>query len=215
MNESKRAYDARRRRERADDERLATRRRVVAAARDLFIVKGYTATSMTDIAAAAGMALQSVYKAGTSKAELLHMVVDLEVAGDDAPVMYADRETFRAIARQTDPRRQARMLADQIAAVQERSAPIQDAYRQAAAGDATVAGYYEAAHLRRLQTITAAVQTIPRSALRRPAEEATTTVWAIASPEVFHLLRHVRHWDSDQYRTWLRRTLADALLKDG
>ena len=215
MNESKRTYDARRRRERADDERLATRRRVVTAARDLFIAKGYTATSMTDIAAAAGMALQSVYKAGTSKAELLHMVVDLEVAGDDAPVMYADRETFRAIARQTDPRRQTRMLADQIAAVQERSAPIQHAYRQAAASDATVAGYYEAAHRRRLQTITAAVQTIPRSALQRPAEEAATTVWVIASPEVFQLLRHVRNWDADQYRTWLRRTLADVLLKDG
>ena len=214
MSESKRAYDARRRRERADEERLATRRRVVAAARDLFVTKGYTATSMTDIAAAAGVALQSVYKAGTSKAELLHMVVDLEVAGDDAEVMLADREVYKTIARQNDPRRQVRMLADQIANVQERSAPIQAAYRQAAATDETVAGYYEAAHMRRLQTYTALMQMIPRSALQRPAEEATATAWTIGSPEVFHLLRHVQKWDADQYRTWLRRTLADVLLKD-
>jgi AcrR family transcriptional regulator len=214
MTESKRGYDARRRRERADDERLATRRRVVAAARDLFVAKGYTATSMADIATAAGVALQSVYKAGTSKAELLHMVVDLEVAGDDAEVMLADRDTFQAIARQTDPRRQVRMLADQIVNVQERSAPIQAAYRQAAATDATVSGYYETAHLRRLQTFTAVMQMIPRSALQRPAEEAAATAWAIGSPEVFHLMRHVRNWDADQYRTWLRRTLADVLLKE-
>jgi len=213
-SDRKRAYDARRRRERADDERLVTRRRVVAAARELFIANGYTATSMNDIASAAGVALQSVYKAGTSKAELLHMVVDLEVAGDDEQVMFADRAAFQALARQTDPRRQVRVLADQIAVVQERSALIQAAYRQAAAVDASIAERFEAAHQRRLQTFTSAVQMIPRSHLRRPPDEATTTIWAIASPEVFHLLRHVRQWDAGQYRTWLRRTLADVLLKD-
>ena len=123
--------------------------------------------------------------------------------------MYADRETFRAIARQTDPaspgadaRRPDRHGAGALGADPGRLSPGGGERR------GTVAGYYEAAHLRRLQTITAAMQTIPRSALRRPAEEAATTVWAIARPEVFHLLRHVRHWDSDQYRTWLRRTLA-------
>ena len=214
MSESKRTYDARRRRERAEDERLATRRRVVAAARELFVSKGYTATSMADIAANAGVALQSVYKAGTNKAELLHMVVDLEVAGDDEQVKFADREVFQTIARQADSRRQVRMLADQIAVVQERSAPIQAAYRQAAAVDATVAGYFEAAHQRRLETFAAAVQMISRSDLKRPPDEAATTVWAIASPEMFHLLRHVRRWDAAQYRTWLRRTLAEVVLKE-
>jgi AcrR family transcriptional regulator len=214
MSESKRSYDARRRRERAGDERRETRNRVVAAARDLFIARGYTATSMADIAAEAGVALQTVYKAGTSKAELLHMVVDAEVAGDDEQVMFAQRESFQALARQTDPRRQVRMLADLIAEVQERSASIQAAYRQAAAVDASVAGYFEAAHLRRLQTFMAAIHVIPRAQLQRPPDEAATTVWAIASPEMFHLLRHVRDWNADQYRTWLRRTLAAVLLKN-
>jgi AcrR family transcriptional regulator len=169
---------------------------------------------MADIAAEAGVALQTVYKAGTSKAELLHMVVDAEVAGDDEQVMFAQRESFQALARQTDPRRQVRMLADLIAEVQERSASIQAAYRQAAAVDASVAGYFEAAHLRRLQTFMAAIHAIPRAQLQRPPDEAATTVWAIASPEMFHLLRHVRDWNADQYRTWLRRTLAAVRLKN-
>ncbi len=214
MSESKRTYDARRRRERADDERRETRNRVVAAARELFVAKGYTATSMADIAAEAGVALQTVYTAGTSKAELLHMVVDLEVAGDDEQVMFAQREAFKALARQDDPRRQVRMLADLIAEVQERSASIQAAYRQAAAVDASAAGYFEAAQVRRLQTFTEAVRMLPRAQLQRPPDEASTTVWAIASPEMFHLLRHVRDWNADQYRSWLRRTLAAVLLKD-
>src|SRR6478735_6350883 len=101
--EGKRAYDAGPRRERAEAERRATKRRVIAAARLLFTRNGYTATTMTEIAAEAGVALQSVYKAGTNKAELLHMVVDLEVAGDDDQVMFADRAAFQALARQTDP----------------------------------------------------------------------------------------------------------------
>jgi len=78
--ETKRPYDARRRRERAEEERGATRRRVVEAARHLFLTRGYVATTVADIASEAGVALQSVYKAGQSKADLLHLVADIAVA---------------------------------------------------------------------------------------------------------------------------------------
>src|SRR3954451_8997101 len=70
--DSKRSYDATRRRERAEAERAATRRRVVDAAGQLFLTRGYVATTMTEIAREAGVALQSVYAAGQSKADLLH-----------------------------------------------------------------------------------------------------------------------------------------------
>ena len=55
--DAKRPYDARRRRERATEERQATRGRVVEAARDLFLSRGYVATTMADIAREAGVAL--------------------------------------------------------------------------------------------------------------------------------------------------------------
>src|SRR5262245_36196838 len=97
MTTDKRGYDARRRRERAETERRATRRRVLDAAARLFVAKGYTATTIADIAREAGVAVQSVYKAGQSKAELLQAVVDLAVAGDDEDIMIADRAEFAAI----------------------------------------------------------------------------------------------------------------------
>src|SRR4051794_28929861 len=127
--------------------------------------------------------------------------------------MFSQRAAFKAIGEQSDPRRQVRMLADMIASVQERSAPVQAAYRQAAAVDTTVAGYLEAALQRRLETLAVAIRMIDRPSLRRPHDESAETLWAVGSSEVFLLLRTVRGWDADRYRDWLRRTLIDVLLK--
>src|SRR5262249_18350270 len=100
-SEFKRPYDARRRRQRAEQERRATRLRVIEAAHALFLDRGYVATTMADIAREAGVALQSVYKVGHSKADLLHEVRDLAVAGDDQQVMLLDRPEFTAIRAET------------------------------------------------------------------------------------------------------------------
>ena len=123
-SESKRSYDARRRRERAEHEREATRRRVVDAARTLFLDRGYVATTVAEIAREAGVALQSVYKVGHSKADLLHQVRDLAVAGDDQQVMLLDRPEYIAIRAETDPARQVEMLAALVATTMQRLAPV-------------------------------------------------------------------------------------------
>jgi AcrR family transcriptional regulator len=212
VRDTKRTYDAAKRRERADEERRVTQRRVVGAATRLFLANGYTATTMADIAREAGVALQSVYKAGTSKADLLQRVVDVVVAGDDEEVLMADRPTFAAMAEETDPRRQVELLAALIASVQERSAPIQVAVRQAAAVDAAVAANFDAELERRHETFVALVGRLPADRLRHSPEETTDTAWAIGSTEVYLLLRTRRGWSADRYRDWLSRTLVDLLL---
>lgn len=212
---NKRPYDSSRRRERAEDERRATRRRVVAAAHRLFVERGYVATTMADIAREAGVALQSVYKAGTSKAELLNMVVDLAVAGDDQSVLVADRPAFAQLALETDPHEQVAMIAALIASTQERSAAVQRAFRQAAAVDEVAAATLSAQLQRRLETLGQAVRLVPESRLRHSVDDSTDTLWAVGSTEVFLLLREVRGWDADRYQAWLTRTLDDLLLHAG
>ncbi len=209
---AKRPYDARRRRERAEGERRATQRRVLAAAQRLFLAHGYTATTMAGIASEAGVALQSVYKAGKSKADLLQRVVDVVVAGDDEVVLMSDRPSFAAIAEEANPNRQVEMLATLIASIQERSAPVQAAYRQAAAVDDTVAANLDAELRRRRETFAIAIAMIPEDRLRHSLEETTDTAWAIGSSEVFLLLRTRREWDADHYRWWLTRVLTEQLL---
>ncbi len=211
---SRRPYDATNRRKRAEEERRATRRRVISAAQRLFVAKGYTDTTMGDIAKTAGVALQSVYKAASSKADLLQLVVDAVVAGDDEDedVMMSDRPSFAAIADDADPEAQVRMMAALIASIQERSAPVQSVFRQAAAVDDTIAASLDRELRRRHESFAVLVGMIPEDRLRHSREESTDTAWAVGSSEVYQLLRIRRGWDADHYQEWLSRTLIEQLL---
>jgi AcrR family transcriptional regulator len=212
VTEAKRPYDARRRRERAAEERLATRRRVVEAARELLLSRGYVATTMADIAREAGVALQSVYTAGKSKADLLHLVADLAVAGDDEDVMLVDRPVFAAVADESDPVRQVQMFASLISGTLERLAPVWIAYREAAAIDPKVASNLVAAHRRRRETFGTLIRMIPEQSLRHPHERSADTAWSIGSIDVALLQRSVLGWDTAQCAQWLSETLVEQLL---
>jgi len=167
---------------------------------------------MADIAREAGVAMQSVYSAGRSKADLLHAAVERAVAGDDKDVLVHERPAFASLADERDPVHQVQLIADLICDIQERSAPIQAAYREAAAVDVTVAASVEAAHRRRLETFGVVLGMLPEDRLRHTPQECTDTVWAVASTEVFLLLLNIRGWSWDQIRQWLARTLVDLLL---
>jgi AcrR family transcriptional regulator len=210
---AKRSYDATRRRERAESEREETRVKVVAAASRLFVEKGYTATTVGEIAKEAGVALQSVYKAGGSKAELLHHVVDVAVAGDTKDVLVQERPSFTALMAETDPVAKVRMFAGMICDIQERLAPIQRASTEAAAVDEAAATYWRNAHRLRLQSFDVPLRTLPQDRLRRSHEETTATAWSIGSTEVYTLMTTVLGYDSDQVRVWLTDTLVDVLLR--
>src|SRR5437773_5188767 len=90
-----RAYDATERRRLAARQRHESRRRVIAAAARCFLDAGYAATTIADVARAAGVAVQTVYSAVGGKAELLIEVVNQAVAGDDREVVFLDREWMR------------------------------------------------------------------------------------------------------------------------
>jgi AcrR family transcriptional regulator len=186
--------------------------RVIEAARQLFLTRGYVATTMAEIARSAGVALQSVYSAGQSKAELLHLVADLTVAGDDAEVKLLERPELIAVAGEADTRRQVEMLAALIAATLERLAPVWVAYRDAAAVDAKAAANLVSAHRRRRETFAGLIGMLERERLRSSVEEAIDAAWAIGSIDVFLLLRSIQGWDAERYVTWLSRTLVDQLL---
>jgi AcrR family transcriptional regulator len=213
MARKPRSYDATRRRARAEEERRATQRRVVEAARELFVTRGYVATTVADIAKEAGVALQSVYNAGRSKAALMHRVADLAVAGDDQAVLLADRPSFTAIAEQQTAEQQVEVIATLIAQTMQRLAPVWVAYREAAAVDPSGAANLEAAHQRRNETFASMIGMVDQDRLRLPADEAADTAWAIGSIDVYLLLTSIRGWDHDRYARWLTRTLVDQLVE--
>ena len=95
---STRAYDNSKRTEAA---RL-TRARILAAAREQFLVAGYHDTSMTTLARAAGVSPQTIYNTIGGKAEVLKAVYDVLLAGDDRPVAMNDRPEIARVNAQPD-----------------------------------------------------------------------------------------------------------------
>ena len=116
----------------------ATRRAVVDAATELFVANGWAATGMREVAAAAGVALETVYSHFSSKRGLLRAVADTAVVGDDASQPLAERVEFRAIGVGRRPER-IRAAARLLAVVQARTAAIAKLLREAAAADQGIA----------------------------------------------------------------------------
>jgi len=121
MAEVKRAYDADRRRQQARARRLA----VVRAARELFERDGFRQTTITAIAAAAGVSAESVYKNFGSKANVAKAVFDLVIAGDDEPVPIAQRPASQAMREEPDVRTKIALFVDGLAQRQAQSAKVQ------------------------------------------------------------------------------------------
>ncbi|MFF0343161.1 TetR/AcrR family transcriptional regulator [Kribbella sp. NPDC004875] len=75
-----RSYHSPRRREEAID----TRRDIVEAARRLFAAKGYARVPVTEIAAAAGVSVKTVYASVGSKATILTELISVSIVQSDA-----------------------------------------------------------------------------------------------------------------------------------
>ncbi len=69
-----------------------TERRIVAAATELFLARGYPSTTLSDVAVAAGVSDRAIYVRFDTKADLLKRVVDVAVVGDTLPIALEHRD---------------------------------------------------------------------------------------------------------------------------
>src|SRR4051812_44483976 len=89
----RRSYNSPRRQQQA----AATRRAILDAAEKLFDEHGYPATTMDDIATAAGVALKTVYVAFTTKSGLLRALWDLRLKGDQDEAGVSERPWYQEV----------------------------------------------------------------------------------------------------------------------
>jgi AcrR family transcriptional regulator len=83
--------------------------RILRAAHELFVRHGYQATTLTEVADAAGVAHRTVYVRFGTKAVLLKRVIDLALVGDLAPIDVVNRKWYRTAL--TAPSLDARIAA--------------------------------------------------------------------------------------------------------
>jgi AcrR family transcriptional regulator len=208
---STRRYDSSRRQEAA----ARTRQQILDAARDLFIAQGYAATTMTDVAARAGVAVATANAAFGGKAGLLKRLIDVGIAGDDEDVPVGDREEARAIATEPDAHQQCVMLARLVGDVHQRLAPMMTVLEQASGVDEQVRQDIAKDQAGRRAGMAEFVASIAPDALRPDvdADRAADAVWALTETRVFIGLVHERGWSVDDYVAWLGRQLEAALLR--
>ncbi len=193
-----------------------TRQRILDAARDLFVEHGYGATALQDVAAKAGVAVQTIYFAFGNKRMLLKELVDVTVAGDDEPVATMDRPWFREALAAGTAEDQLRAHVAGSSAVLQRIAPIMTMLDAAVAGDPELSRAWETDEDPRIVVQRAAAESLvtkPGALPSVTAADATDLLYAVLSPELYLLLVRDRNWSQDRWEQWAYDTLRPQLCR--
>src|SRR5215471_11784096 len=194
-----------------------TRARIIAAAADRFLARGYAATTMRAVAADAGVALPTVELVFGTKARLLKAVIDTAIAGDDEPVPMLAREWATRAESLTGAAEFAAAFAQQLAESARRAAGLTLVALEAARIDEDIAAV--AAQLMAQRQVMAAWLVdglLWRSTLRGGVGRAAAidTVWALMDPALFCRLTGDRCWSAARYRHWFTDAIVRLLLPD-
>lgn len=193
-----------------------TRRLVLDAALRLFTDQGYARTTLAEIAAGAGVSVETIYKTFRNKRGLLQALADVTVGGDDEATPMLERTGPLALRDETDQRRQLAMFAAGMAVQMDRVGPFDAILRSAAAVDPEVAALRDDLQLRQRRGAMTMIAgwVAARGPLRdrMSVEHAAAVIWSMTSPEVHHMLRTDWGWSTAEYEKWLRDTLTSGLL---
>lgn len=170
------------------------------AAKKLFLARGYAETTITDIAAEAGVAHQTVYFTFGSKAAVLAAVMDAEIVGDLGTVALLDRPQVRRIPQIRDPARRLQQVVAICCEVTERLAPIYEIVRSGAA-DPEIKELLDRHELQRWQTQRTLVGMLDGAVTPEVDLDAGVDwMYALLSHEVYWLLVRRRGWSTQQWR---------------
>jgi AcrR family transcriptional regulator len=178
---------------------------VIETATRLFVQQGYATTTMRAIAAAAGVSVPMVELLFGTKAELLHVVIDVAIAGDDEPIPVLSRRWVTDAKSAKDVAGFLNVVARVLCQAQVRSAGVMLAAYEAAASDADIHVLIADRESQRERTAGWIVDGVLARASLRPGLDRTTaidTVWMLMDPVVFSRLTRQRGWSPDRYASW-------------
>ncbi|GAA1698290.1 hypothetical protein GCM10009733_111240 [Nonomuraea maheshkhaliensis] len=188
-----------------------TRRSIVAAATALFTEQGYARTSVAAIAAAAGVAVNTVYTSVGNKSALI-MAMSEDGAADAVAV-----ETERRIGACSDPRKILRILAEGTGQVRRRRQDALAILLDNRNADPDVAAAAEAAvRAVRDRLKVAAARLIAVGGLREglTAKQVEQTLWFYFGFEAWRTVRDFG-WSWKDATDWLAEQATRALLPAG
>jgi AcrR family transcriptional regulator len=195
-----------------------TRQAIIAAAHELFTERGYGATSLAEIAAAAGVARPTPSAVFGSKPALLKEILDQALAGDDEPVPVAQRPWFRPVLEASTPAGVLDAYTAVITLISRRAARIYEVVRRAADAGGETAGLWEALQTNRragAQMVIDRVAALGPLADGLDIERAADILSVFNDPALPHYLVRRCGWPEASVASWLSRQLRHALLPSG
>jgi AcrR family transcriptional regulator len=186
-----------------------TRRQIARAARRLFVASGYAGATVEAIAAEAGVAVATVYKAFGTKSAIARELNDL-IDEEAAVVSFAER-----IAAETDPAELIRLTVAQNRSIHDHCGDIIAAVRSGAAVDATLADVCAEGNRRHDDGMRWVIGKLEAAGALRPGLEITQAVGLLStlcSTEAFADLTTRHRWTADQCETWTADALCQLLL---
>jgi AcrR family transcriptional regulator len=194
-NEVKRPYRSTRR----DEQATETRQRIIDAARELFITEGYGRTTIAQVADAAGVAVETVYKTYRNKPTLLRQVWYATFRGDEQDIRLLHRPEIQAVLAEPDLATRLRAHAVVYTPVFRRMTPLLRAL-QGAATSLDAAAHY--AH--------AAAET---GQLAISEHECCDLLAATLDGALWHRLVGQQGWSDDRYAQLLGTLWVAALVR--
>jgi AcrR family transcriptional regulator len=197
-----------------DDQARRTRRRVVEAAAQLFVERGYAGTTIDAIAERASVSRRTVFTSVGSKVELLKTAWDWAITGDDLPIRMRERPTVAAMRAERDPDTLVDQWVTHVLTVGSRVAPLALVLASAADVDEDAASLHRQIDDERH---TGAANFVSRleviGGLRHDltVAEGADMAWVLMDPLLALRLRRQRGWSEHQIREWLLRLTQTSL----
>lgn len=199
------------------DRAARTRHDVLAAARALFLEKGYVAATVAEVAARAGVAVDTVYTSVGRKPELLRAVLESSLSGQDRAVPADQRDYVARIRRAPTAAAKIALYAEAVADIQQRLGPLYLALREAGASDRQSADLWTEIADRRAANMRLFVADLRGAGGVRTDvsdEVLADVVWSMNGPEYWALLVARRGWTPRQFAAWLTDAWCRLLLSD-
>jgi AcrR family transcriptional regulator len=206
----KRRYDGTRRQEQARATRLA----VLRAAHDLFVSRGYARTTISEVAAEAGVSAETVDAAFKNKPTLLHRVWDVTVGGDDEDLVLHERPQFAAVFAEPDLVTRLQRHAELTTALARRTGPFLRALEAAAGADDAAASLLEEVHRQRWEGLGHAARAAAATGQLAVSEErCQELMWATTDAVLWHRLVEQRGWSDAEFAVHLGATWVAWLVR--
>ncbi len=189
--------------------RAETEDRLLQAAAELFVTRGYVATSLSQIAAAAGLSDRTVYVRFGTKAALLARAIGVALVGDTQPIPVAERDWVQAAMTAPTAIERITRYAHGARGLFERAGALLAVAAQAEHLEPTIA---DAAQAGRLETYSqhegfwSAMRDDGLLAPDADLQWLARTSTVLGSADTYVQTVKLFGWDPDTYEAWLRES---------